>query len=267
MRPSPHPPGCPVAFTRIRASRHRPSAPPACQWVATSRSGAVATSPAGLTYPSRPLAGSPSTGTARFDAPGDTALDLTNAELASHLWFAKGVRMRGTLRLTGAVIHGMLSLKELRLSDRDGCCGCSLSSRRSRGHRATPRSPGHLPRHRPGRQRVRHERPAHHRGRAGRGDTRGRLPFRPSVRPSPTPAATGRSAASTRSSTPSTPSSRSSPSANATPGTQTALRRGEPSWTPGSTSRRSSVGFCRRSSCCRSPGSPGLPDHTLRRWL
>ena len=34
---------------------------------------------------------------ARFDAPGSTALDLTNAELGSHLRMAAGVRVRGRL--------------------------------------------------------------------------------------------------------------------------------------------------------------------------
>ena len=56
----------------------------------------------------------------RFDAPGDTALDLTNAELASHLRFAPGGRMRGTLRLAGATIHGTLVLNGASLGDPDG---------------------------------------------------------------------------------------------------------------------------------------------------
>ena len=56
----------------------------------------------------------------RFDAPGSTAVDLTNAEVGSHLRLAAGVRVRGTLRLTGATIHGSLSLKGLQLSDPDG---------------------------------------------------------------------------------------------------------------------------------------------------
>jgi hypothetical protein len=47
----------------------------------------------------------------RFDAHGNTALDLTNAALASHLGFAPGVNMRGTLRLTGATVHGTLTLE------------------------------------------------------------------------------------------------------------------------------------------------------------
>ena len=55
----------------------------------------------------------------RFDAPGNTALDLTNAELASHLRLATGVRVRGTLRLTGATIHGTLNLHGLH-SQRPG---------------------------------------------------------------------------------------------------------------------------------------------------
>ena len=56
----------------------------------------------------------------RFDAPGNTALDLTNAELASHLRLAAGVHVRGTLRLTGATVHGRLTLNGLRFSDPDG---------------------------------------------------------------------------------------------------------------------------------------------------
>ena len=56
----------------------------------------------------------------QFDAPGRTALDLTNAELGSHLRFVTGVQVRGTLRLTGATVHGTLALGGLRLSDPSG---------------------------------------------------------------------------------------------------------------------------------------------------
>ena len=55
-----------------------------------------------------------------FDAHGNTALDLTNAALASRLGFAPGVDMRGTLRLTGATVHGTLTLEGLHLSDPSG---------------------------------------------------------------------------------------------------------------------------------------------------
>ncbi len=56
----------------------------------------------------------------RFDAPSDTALDLTNAELASHLHFAPAVEMTGTLRLAGATIHGTLVLNGASLGAPDG---------------------------------------------------------------------------------------------------------------------------------------------------
>ena len=58
--------------------------------------------------------------TCRFDAPGSTALDLTNAEVSSGLRLAAGVAVRGTLRLTGATIHGRLTLKGITLSDPEG---------------------------------------------------------------------------------------------------------------------------------------------------
>jgi hypothetical protein len=53
----------------------------------------------------------------RFDAPGSTALDLTNAEVSAGLRLAAGVAVRGTLRLTGATIHGRLTLTGITLSD------------------------------------------------------------------------------------------------------------------------------------------------------
>ena len=39
-------------------------------------------------------------------APGQTALDLTNAELLSTLTLGGGVTVHGTMRLTGARIRG-----------------------------------------------------------------------------------------------------------------------------------------------------------------
>lgn len=49
-------------------------------------------------------------------APGGTALDLTNAEVLSAVDVAEGVPVEGTLRFTGAVVHGNLSLRKTRLS-------------------------------------------------------------------------------------------------------------------------------------------------------
>jgi hypothetical protein len=49
-------------------------------------------------------------------AGGRTALDLTNAELRSSLTLSPRVAVQGTIRLTGARIHGDLSLRGVRLS-------------------------------------------------------------------------------------------------------------------------------------------------------
>ena len=43
-------------------------------------------------------------------APGRTALDLTNAEIRAHLRLERDAAVEGTIRLEGAVIHGMLAL-------------------------------------------------------------------------------------------------------------------------------------------------------------
>jgi hypothetical protein len=43
-------------------------------------------------------------------APGRTALDLTNAEIRAHLRLERDAVVEGTIRLEGAVIHGMLAL-------------------------------------------------------------------------------------------------------------------------------------------------------------
>jgi hypothetical protein len=65
----------------------------------------------------------------RFDAPGRVALDLANAELGSRLRFVPGVHMRGTLRLTGATVHGVLGLGGLRLTDPEyRCCVIAQSA-------------------------------------------------------------------------------------------------------------------------------------------
>jgi hypothetical protein len=53
-------------------------------------------------------------------APGDTALDLTNAELRQALAVATGTRVRGTVRLVGTRVHGGLHLSGVRLSEPDG---------------------------------------------------------------------------------------------------------------------------------------------------
>jgi hypothetical protein len=52
-------------------------------------------------------------------APGRTALDLTNAELLSDL-LGRGATIRGTTRLTGARIHGRLTLSGASLSEPEG---------------------------------------------------------------------------------------------------------------------------------------------------
>ena len=56
----------------------------------------------------------------RFIAPGSDALDLTNTTLRSRLELAPSVAIRGTLRLTGAAIHGNLTLSGVRLTDPGG---------------------------------------------------------------------------------------------------------------------------------------------------
>jgi len=43
-------------------------------------------------------------------APGRTALDLTNSEIRAHLRLERDATVEGTIRLEGAVIHGMLAL-------------------------------------------------------------------------------------------------------------------------------------------------------------
>jgi hypothetical protein len=53
-------------------------------------------------------------------APGRTALDLTNAELLSALTLGRGTTVQGTTRLTGARIHGGLSLSGASLSEPEG---------------------------------------------------------------------------------------------------------------------------------------------------
>ncbi len=52
-------------------------------------------------------------------APGRTALDLTNAELLSDL-LGSGMTVQGTTRLTGARIHGRLTLSGASLSEPEG---------------------------------------------------------------------------------------------------------------------------------------------------
>jgi hypothetical protein len=49
-------------------------------------------------------------------APGKTALDLANAEILSTVIIGEGVPVEGTLRLSGAAIHGNLTLRRARLS-------------------------------------------------------------------------------------------------------------------------------------------------------
>lgn len=53
-------------------------------------------------------------------APGRTALDVTNAELLSSLRLGRGTTVQGTTRLTGARIHGVLSLSGASLSEPEG---------------------------------------------------------------------------------------------------------------------------------------------------
>jgi len=51
-----------------------------------------------------------------LDAPASTALDLTNAQLLSTLTIAEKVTVQGTVRLSGARIHGSLCLRGAVLS-------------------------------------------------------------------------------------------------------------------------------------------------------
>ena len=53
-------------------------------------------------------------------APGRTALDLTNAELLSAFTLGRGTTVQGTMRVTGARIHGVLTLSGASLSAPEG---------------------------------------------------------------------------------------------------------------------------------------------------
>lgn len=53
-------------------------------------------------------------------APGQTALDLTNAEILSSLVIGHGALIDGTTRLTGASVHGRLTMKGARLAAPQG---------------------------------------------------------------------------------------------------------------------------------------------------
>ncbi len=53
-------------------------------------------------------------------APGHTALNLTNAEIASSLVLGRGAVIEGTTRLTGANVHGRLILQGARLAAPQG---------------------------------------------------------------------------------------------------------------------------------------------------
>jgi hypothetical protein len=55
-----------------------------------------------------------------LQAPGHTVLDLTNAELQSNLVVGSTVTVAGTMRLTGARIHGRLTLQGAILSAPEG---------------------------------------------------------------------------------------------------------------------------------------------------
>ena len=55
-----------------------------------------------------------------LQTPGRTTLDLTNAELLSALTIGPGAAVQGTLRLTGARIHGRLTLSGTSLSAPEG---------------------------------------------------------------------------------------------------------------------------------------------------
>jgi len=55
-----------------------------------------------------------------LQAPGRTALDLTNAELLSSLTLVSGVSVEGTMRITGVRIHGRLTLPGAELASPEG---------------------------------------------------------------------------------------------------------------------------------------------------
>ena len=58
-------------------------------------------------------------GDCRIEAAGETALDLTNAELRSHFTASPGTRIQGTIRLGGARVHGDVALVGALISDPD----------------------------------------------------------------------------------------------------------------------------------------------------
>ena len=49
-------------------------------------------------------------------APGRTALDMTTAELGGDVTVHRGAAVEGSIRLTGARIHGNLTLEGIHLS-------------------------------------------------------------------------------------------------------------------------------------------------------
>ena len=55
-----------------------------------------------------------------LQAPGRTALDLTNADLLSDMTLGSGVTVQGTTRITGARIHGRLTLSGASFSEPEG---------------------------------------------------------------------------------------------------------------------------------------------------
>jgi hypothetical protein len=55
-----------------------------------------------------------------IEAPGETALDLTNAEVRSAVTVGEGVHVRGTTLLVGTRVHGRLDLDGAILTDPDG---------------------------------------------------------------------------------------------------------------------------------------------------
>ena len=68
----------------------------------------------------RHSAASPSGPGGELSAPGQIAIDLTNAEIRSTVTIGDGVRVRGTILLVGARVRGQLELDGVVLTDPDG---------------------------------------------------------------------------------------------------------------------------------------------------
>jgi len=107
------------AYSRLREGGTAVSAPRLCVGGEVAFEGACQVS-GGLDLALSELSGLSIQGSCALRAPGRTALNLTNAELRSSLLLNRGATVEGTVRLTGARIHGKLTMQETILSAPEG---------------------------------------------------------------------------------------------------------------------------------------------------